>query len=87
VDGTPLLAKGAHWSFAYGRFRARRLIGDGTTEREENKESISGLTGVWAVVWRPGDDGEEVVVEAVGAGSTWAWREENEHVERCGGGQ
>jgi hypothetical protein len=34
-----------------GRFRARWLAGDGTTERGEHGESILGLTGARAAVW------------------------------------
>jgi hypothetical protein len=51
---------------------ARWLSGNGT-EREEHGESVSGLTGAWAVAWQPRDGGEEVVVEAIGAHGTWAW--------------
>jgi hypothetical protein len=50
-------------------------------------ESISGLTGAWATVWRPGDSGEETVEEVLGVGSAWARREEKESGERCGGGR
>jgi hypothetical protein len=50
-------------------------------------ESISGLTGAWAEGWRPGDGVEETAEEALGAGSAWAWREEKESGERCGGGR
>jgi hypothetical protein len=50
-----------------GCSRARRLAGDGATERGQPGESISGLTGAWAAVWRPGDSGEEVAVEALSA--------------------
>jgi hypothetical protein len=86
MDGTPLSVEGAHWSSAYGHSGARRLTGDGATEREEHEESISDLTGARAVAWRPGNGGEEVAVEALGAGGAWAWREEKEDGERCGGG-
>jgi hypothetical protein len=53
--------------------------------REEHGESVSGLTVAWAAMWQPGDVGEEVAMEALGAGSAWAWREEKDG-ERCGGG-
>jgi hypothetical protein len=66
---------------------ARQLTGDGAMEREEHGESVSGLTGVQAAAWRPGDGGEEVAVEALGAGDAWAWREEKEDGERCVGGR
>jgi hypothetical protein len=33
---------------------------------------------VRVAVWRPGDGGEEVAVEALGAGDAWVWREEKE---------
>jgi hypothetical protein len=36
-------------------------------------------------VWRPRDNGEEVVVEALIAGGAWAGREEKKSGERCGG--
>jgi hypothetical protein len=39
-------------------------------------ESISGLTGARAAVWRPGDDGEEMAEEALNADGTWAQRRE-----------
>jgi hypothetical protein len=42
-------------------------------------ESISGLTGVRAAVWRPSDGGEETAEEALGAGEARA-------VLGCGGG-
>jgi hypothetical protein len=37
------------------------------------------------VAGRPGDGGEEMVAEALGAEGTWAWREEKESGEWCGG--
>jgi hypothetical protein len=63
---------------------ARWLADDGTIEREKHGESVSGLTRAWVAAWRPSDSGEEVAVEALGAGGAWAWREENESRERCG---
>jgi hypothetical protein len=50
------------------------------------QESISGLTGARAAVWRPGDGGEEMVEEVLGVGGAWARREEKESGERCSGG-
>jgi hypothetical protein len=50
-------------------------------------ESISRLTRAWAVVWWPGDGGEEAAVVVLGAGGAWAWREEKESRERCRGGR
>jgi hypothetical protein len=67
------------------RSGARWLTGGGTTERGLHGESISGLTGVQAAAWRPGDDGEEAVVVALGAGCSWPWREEKDR-EMCSGG-
>jgi hypothetical protein len=55
-------------------------------ERGLHGESISCLTEARAVEWRPGDDGEEAVVVALGAGGTCVRREEKEHWERCDGG-
>jgi hypothetical protein len=55
--------------------------------RERSMSSPSrGLTGVWAAMWLPGDDGEEVAVEALCVGGAWA-RTEEEDGERCGGGR
>jgi hypothetical protein len=70
-----------------GRSEARRLVGDGATQREKNGESVSGLTGAREALWQPGDGGEEVVVEALDAGDAWVWREEKEDGDRCGGGR
>jgi hypothetical protein len=53
-------------------------------ERGLHGESISGLTGAWAIVWRPSDDGEEAAVVALGGGRACEWREEKESGERCG---
>jgi hypothetical protein len=39
------------------------------TGRGVHGESISGLTEAWAVARRPGDGGEEMVEQALGAGS------------------
>jgi hypothetical protein len=41
-----------------GRSSARWLTGDGAMEKGAHGESISGLTGARAAVWRPGDGGE-----------------------------
>jgi hypothetical protein len=60
--------------------------GGGAMERGVHGESISGLTGAQAAVWRPGDSGEETAEEALGVGSARAWREEKESGEMCGGG-
>jgi hypothetical protein len=70
-----------------GCSEAQRLTVNGATEGEEHGESVSSLTGAWMAVWRPGDGGEEEAVEALCAGDTWVWREENEDGERCGGGR
>jgi hypothetical protein len=59
--------------------------GGGTTGRGVHGESISGLTGSLAAARWPGDGGEETVEEALDAGGAWAWREEKESGERCGG--
>jgi hypothetical protein len=48
-------------------------------------ESISDLTGARVVAWRPGDGGDEVAVEVLGAGGAWAQREEMNSRERCAG--
>jgi hypothetical protein len=69
-----------------GRSRARWPAGGGAMERGVHGESISGLTGAQAAVWRPGDSGEETAEEALGVGSARAWREEKESGEMCGGG-
>jgi hypothetical protein len=66
------------------RSRPRRLTGGGATEIGLHGESISGLTGARMAAWRPGDDGEEAVVVALGGGRARAWREEKEIGERCG---
>jgi hypothetical protein len=63
------------------------LAGDGATKREEHRESVSGLTGPRAAMWWPSDGGEEVAVEALGAGGAWARREEEWDGERGGGGR
>jgi hypothetical protein len=46
-----------------------------------------GLNRVRATVRWPGDGGEEMTEEALGAGSVQAWREEKESKERCGDGR
>jgi hypothetical protein len=78
-------AKGLTGAHPSNRSEARWLIGGGATERGVYGESISGLTGAWVATWRPGDGGEEVAVEALGASGAWAWREEKKSGERCGG--
>jgi hypothetical protein len=52
----------AHWSLASGHSRARKLTGGGTTERGEDGELGSGLTGARVSVWRP-DNSEETTEE------------------------
>jgi hypothetical protein len=68
-----------------GRSRARWLTGGGAIERGVHGESISNLTGARVAAWRPGDGGEEVAVEVLGAGGAWAQREEMNSRERCAG--
>jgi hypothetical protein len=67
-----------------GRSGTRWLAGGGTAGRGVHGESISGLTGARAAVWRPGDGGKETTEEALGAGIAWEWRDEKESGERCG---
>jgi hypothetical protein len=81
------MAKELTEAWPSGRSGARRHTDDGATERGEHEESISGLTGVRAAVWRPGDGGEEAAVVALDGGGARAWREEKESGERCGGGR
>jgi hypothetical protein len=57
---------------------ARWLTGDGATKRGEHEESISGLTEARAVVWRPGDGGEETAVVVLSGGGARAQREGKE---------
>jgi hypothetical protein len=64
-----------------------RLAGGGATVRGVYGRSTSGLTRAWAAVWRPGDSGEEMAEEELGAGGTWVQREEKESGERYGGGR
>jgi hypothetical protein len=52
-----------------------------------HRESISGLTGARAVVWRLGDGGGEAALVALGVGGAWAREEEKESERRCGGGR
>jgi hypothetical protein len=63
---------------------ARWLTGGGATGRGVHGESISGLTGARAAVWRLGNSGEEMEEEALGVGRAWARREEKESGERYG---
>jgi hypothetical protein len=53
-------------------------------EREEHGELGSGLTGVRAVAWRPGDCGAEPEAAALGGSEARAWREAKRGWERCG---
>jgi hypothetical protein len=69
------------------RSDARWLTGDGAMERGACGESILGLTGARAAVWRPGGGGKEVAVVALDAGSAWAREEEKESGRRCSGGR
>jgi hypothetical protein len=62
----------------------RQLTSGGAMERGLHRESISGLTGARATVWRPGDDGEEAMVVALGGAGACERREEKESGERCG---
>jgi hypothetical protein len=86
VDRPPRLAPELDGARPSGRSGARWPARGGATGRGVHVESISGLTGARAAVWRLGDDSEETTEEALGVGSTWAQREE-ESGERCGGGQ
>jgi hypothetical protein len=61
----------------------RWLTGGGATESGVHGESILGLTGARAAVWRSGNGDEETVEEVLSAGGAWAWREEKESGERC----
>jgi hypothetical protein len=56
----------------------QRLTSGGATERGVHEESIWGLTEAQAAVWRPGDGSEDMAEDVLGAGGTWAWREEKE---------
>jgi hypothetical protein len=85
VDRPPWLATELNGAQPSGRSGARWSAEGGATGRGVHGESISGLTGARVAVRRPGDGGEEMVEEALGAGGTWAWREEKESGERCGG--
>jgi hypothetical protein len=85
VDRPPWPATELDGAWPSGRSEAWCLTGGGTTGRWVHRESILGLTGARAAVWRSGDSGEETVEEALGAGSTWARREEKESGERCDG--
>jgi hypothetical protein len=87
VDLPPWPATELDGARPHGRSRAWWLTGGGATGRGVHEESILGLTGAQAAVWRPGDGGEDMVEEVLGAGGTWAWREEKESGERCGGGR
>jgi hypothetical protein len=70
-----------------GHSEAWELPNGGATERGGHRDPSSGLTGARAVVRRPGDDGEEAMEEALGAGSSRARREEKESKERCARGR
>jgi hypothetical protein len=69
----------------YRESGARRPASGDATERGVCRESIPGLTGARAVVWRPGNGGEEMAEEALNAGSALAWRKEKKSRERCSG--
>jgi hypothetical protein len=87
VDQPQWLAIELDGARSSGRSGARWHVGGGATGRGVHGESISSLTGARAVVWQPGDGGEEMAEEALNAGGAWVWREENESGERCGGEQ
>jgi hypothetical protein len=76
VDRPPWLATKLDRARLSGRSRARWLARGGATGRGVYRESISGLTKAQAIVWRPGDGGEEMAEEALSAGCAWAWREQ-----------
>jgi hypothetical protein len=75
VDRPPWPATELDGARPSGRFGAQWLAGGGATGRGVHDESISGLTGARATVWRPGNDGEETAEEVIGVGSARAWRE------------
>jgi hypothetical protein len=85
MDRPPWLPIEPEGSRPSGRSGARWPAGGGAAGRGVHGESVSGLTGARAVVWRSGDGGEEMAEEALGASDAWAQREEKESGERCGG--
>jgi hypothetical protein len=84
VDQPPWPSIELDGAWPSGRSVARWLTGGGATGRGVHGESISGLTGARAAVWRSGNSGEEMVEEALSAGRAWAQREEKESRERYG---
>jgi hypothetical protein len=52
--------------------------------RGEHGELGSGLTGAWAVAWRPSDGGAEPEEVALSGSEARAWREAKKGWERCG---
>jgi hypothetical protein len=85
VDPPPWPATELDRAQPSGCFGAQWLARGGATGRGVGGESISGLTRVRAAGRRLGDGGEEMVEEALSVGDTWAWREEKESGEMCGG--
>jgi hypothetical protein len=59
MDRPPWPATKLNGARPSGRFGAWLPTGGGTMGRGVRGESISGLTGAWATVWRPGNGGEE----------------------------
>jgi hypothetical protein len=70
-----------------GHSGARWFTDDGAMEKGARGETVSGLTGARAAVWRPNDVSEEVAVVALGVVGAWAREEEKESGRRCGGGR
>jgi hypothetical protein len=69
-----------------GHSGAWALADGGAIKRGGHGDPGSGLTKARAAMKWPGNGGEENVEEALGAGSSWARREEKDSGERCGGG-
>jgi hypothetical protein len=59
-------------------------LSSGTTERGLHRELDGPLTRDRVAARGPGDGGEEMLEEALGAGSAWVQREEKGSGERCG---
>jgi hypothetical protein len=87
MDRPPWPARELDAARPSSRSGARWPTGGGTTGRGVHGESISGLTGARAAVWRPGDGGEETVEVVLSVGNAQARREEKESGEMCGGGR